>query len=210
MKNSLWVNEIFDSIDGEGKTAGQLASFIRLKGCNLRCAYCDTTYAFHEGYLMEAETIASKVSYPDITITGGEPLCQDLHGLLELLQDHSINIETNGSMDITPYFRYAGVWFTIDYKSLSSGMSNHMLLHNFRCLRPQDVLKFVVGTKDDLEQARFVCDTYRPGCPVYVGAVFGAISPGEIVEFMKEYELTDWHLQLQLHKFIWAPEARGV
>ena len=86
MKYSLCVNEIFDSIDGEGKTAGQLASFIRLCGCNLRCSYCDTTYAFTEGKDMDVDDIVKQVSYPHVTLTGGEPLCQDVHALLAALR----------------------------------------------------------------------------------------------------------------------------
>ena len=119
MNYSLCVNEIFDSIDGEGKKAGQLATFIRLCGCNLRCSYCDTAYAFNEGQHMDIADIIAQVSYPNVTLTGGEPLCQDIHALLEGLKGHSVNIETNGSMDIEPYFKYDHVWFTVDYKSLS-------------------------------------------------------------------------------------------
>lgn len=150
MNYSLCVNEIFDSIDGEGKKAGQLATFIRLCGCNLRCSYCDTAYAFNEGRHMDIADIIAQVSYPNVTLTGGEPLCQDIHALLEGLKGHSVNIETNGSMDIEPYFKYDHVWFTVDYKSLSSDMANRMLPENFEKLRPQDVLKFVVGDEADL------------------------------------------------------------
>ena len=164
MNYSLCVNEIFDSIDGEGKKAGQLATFIRLCGCNLRCSYCDTAYAFNEGRHMDIADIIAQVSYPNVTLTGGEPLCQDIHVLLEGLKGHSVNIETNGSMDIEPYFKYDHVWFTVDYKSLSSDMANRMLPENFEKLRPQDVLKFVVGDEADLRQALGVYQLYRPKC----------------------------------------------
>lgn len=194
MNYSLCVNEIFDSIDGEGKKAGQLATFIRLCGCNLRCSYCDTAYAFNEGRHMDIADIIAQVSYPNVTLTGGEPLCQDIHALLEGLKGHSVNIETNGSMDIEPYFKYDHVWFTVDYKSLSSDMANRMLPENFEKLRPQDVLKFVVGDEADLRQALGVYQLYRPKCAVYVGAVFGKIEPRRIVEFMKEHRLTDWQI----------------
>lgn len=210
MKYSLCVNEIFDSIDGEGKKAGQLASFIRLCGCNLRCSYCDTTYAFTEGKDMDVDDIVRQVSYPNVTLTGGEPLCQDVHALLVALKGHSVNIETNGSVDIEPYLKYDHVWFTVDYKSLSSDMAGRMLEENFEKLRPQDVLKFVVGDEADLNQALAVYERYQPKCAVYVGAVFGQIEPAQIVDFMKDHELTDWHLQVQLHKIIWDPQLRGV
>lgn len=210
MNDKLLVNEIFDSIDGEGKTAGQLATFIRLCGCNLRCSYCDTTYAFTEGRPMAVEDIVCRVSYPHVTVTGGEPLCQDIHTLLQKLQGHSVNIETNGSMDITPYFVYPHVWFTVDYKSTSSQMADKMLAKNFSQLRKQDVLKFVVGSLEDLQQAWDICRTYQPVCPVYVGPVYGNIEAAQIVDFMKQHELTSWKLQLQLHKYIWDPNQRGV
>lgn len=144
------------------------------------------------------------------TLTGGEPLCQDVHALLAALKGHSVNIETNGSVDIEPYFKYDHVWFTVDYKSLSSDMAGRMLESNFEKLRPQDVLKFVVGDEADLKQALAVYRRYQPKCAVYVGAIFGQIEPAQIVDFMKEHELMDWHLQVQLHKIIWDPQLRGV
>ncbi len=210
MNDKLCVNEIFDSIDGEGKRAGELATFIRLTGCNLRCSYCDTTYAFTQGCEMSITDIADKVSYRNVTLTGGEPLYQDVHTLLEQLHDHDINVETNGSMDILPYFKYPNVWFTVDYKCKTSGESNAMLPSNFFHLRPQDVVKFVVGSIDDLEQAKKVCNAYDFVCPVYISPVFGKIKPAQIVDYMKKHDLEKWKMQLQLHKFIWKPNARGV
>lgn len=210
MNDKLIVNEIFDSIDGEGKTAGELATFIRLCGCNLRCTYCDTTYAFTEGKEMTVPDIVQHVTYPHVTLTGGEPLSQDVHGLLAALAGHSVNIETNGSIDITPYFGYDHVWFTIDYKSLSSGMSDAMELSNFSRLRRQDVVKFVVGNRADLEQAAAITREYDMPCSIFVGPVYGCIAPAEIVDFMKDHDLTSWKLQLQLHKYIWDPNLRGV
>lgn len=210
MKNKLYVNELFNSIDGEGRRAGELASFIRLCGCNLRCSYCDTTYAFTEGTPMAVEEILSQLRYRNITLTGGEPLLQDVHLLLQRLQDRDVNIETNGSVSIRPYLSYSHVWFTVDYKSISSGMTTAMKEENFQLLRPQDVLKFVVGTHADLEQARKICAYFNPSCPIYISAVFAAIEPKEIVAYMEEYRLMNWRLQLQLHKYIWPPTARGV
>lgn len=89
-------------------------------------------------------------------------------------------------------------------------MAGRMLEENFEKLRPQDVLKFVVGDEADLNQALAVYERYQPKCAVYVGAVFGEIEPSRIVDFMKEHELTDWHFQIQLHKIIWDPQLRGV
>lgn len=211
MQNEWPVNEIFFSIDGEGKRAGSLAAFIRLAGCNLRCSYCDTAYAFDEGKSMRIEAIAEAVKgWKNVTVTGGEPLCQDIHVLLQRLREHEVNIETNGSVDVTPYHAYPWVFFTLDYKCPSSGMESSMLEKNFQTLRPQDVLKFVVGDMEDLRTAQRVCEKYEPNCRVYLSPVFGKIEAKEIVEYMKSARYKNWRLQLQLHKYIWPPDARGV
>ena len=211
MQNELQVNEIFFSIDGEGKRAGCLAAFIRLSGCNLRCSYCGTEYAFTDGRPMSVEEIAGAVDgWENVTITGGEPLCQDIHGLLEALRRHSVNIETNGSVDVEPYHVYPHVFMTLDYKCPSSGMESSMLEKNFRTLRPQDVLKFVVGDMEDLRRAQEICEQYEPRCHVYLSPVFGRIEAKDIVEYMKSARYKNWRLQLQLHKYIWPPDERGV
>ena len=211
MRNELSVNEIFFSIDGEGKRAGCLAAFVRLAGCNLRCTYCDTEYAFADGKPMGVKEIAEEVEgWENVTVTGGEPLCQDIHALLELLRGHEVNIETNGSVDVTPYHDYPHVFMTLDYKCPSSGMESSMLEINFQTLRPRDVLKFVVGDMEDLRKAQEVCEKYEPRCPVYLSPVFGKIEAKEIVEYMKSARYKNWRLQLQLHKYIWPPDARGV
>ena len=206
------VNEIFVSIEGEGKRAGELATFIRLTGCNLRCSYCDTAYAFEEGTEMSVPDILKQVpeGIPNVTLTGGEPLCQEPHELLGALRHHMVNIETNGSVDLAPYRKYSNVFFTVDYKCPTSGMESRMLEQNFLHLRPGDVLKFVVGSTGDLETAFDFCREYRPDCQIYISPVFGKIEPAEIVDFMKEKNTVHWRLQLQLHKFIWNPEQRGV
>ncbi|WP_443868169.1 radical SAM protein [Megasphaera sp.] len=160
MNYSLCVNEIFDSIDGEGKKAGQLATFIRLCGCNLRCSYCDTAYAFNEGRHMDIADIIAQVSYPNVTLTGGEPLCQDIHALLEGLKGHSVNIETNGSMDIEPYFKYDHVWFTVDYKSLSFKKIKEMVHAKMDHQNLNDVFDFN-PTAENI--AKWICDTV-PHC----------------------------------------------
>lgn len=207
---SLKVNEIFDSIDGEGKRAGELATFIRLTGCNLRCSYCDSTYTFYEGKQMEIDDILKQVHYKNVTLTGGEPLYQDVHELLEGLRDHEVNIETNGSMPIRPYMDMGNVFFTIDWKSKSSGVENRMYMENFNLLRERDVLKFVVGSLEELERAKYITYTIHPKCLVYISPVFGKINPADMVEYMKRNKMEQWRIQLQLHKFIWSPTKRGV
>lgn len=204
------VSEIFDSIEGEGKRAGDLATFIRLIGCNLNCGYCDSRYTFHGGEEMDVEDIIKRVTFDRVTLTGGEPLIWDVAPLLDLLWDKQVNVETNGSRDISRYFKYGNVFFTVDWKCGTSGMSSHMLPDNFYNLRPQDVLKFVVGSIGDLEEAERVCKRFKPKCPVYISPVFEEIEPRDIVEFMKAHKKQDWKIQLQLHKFIWEPNRRGV
>ena len=135
---------------------------------------------------------------------------QNIEPLLKYLTKFDVNIETNGSLDITKYFKFQNVWFTVDYKCGTSGMEKTMLQSNFKQLRRCDVLKFVVGSKEDLLQAKQVCEEYKPQCSIYVSPVFGKIEPKEIVEFMKDNNMQNWSIQLQLHKFIWQPSERGV
>ena len=214
INDKLIVSEIFDSIEGEGKRQGQFATFIRLAGCNLRCSYCDTAYAFDGGEELSVPNIIRRIRFPNVTVTGGEPLKQNIHWFLDRLPGHiSVNIETNGSIDIEDYLRWHGrqpVFFTMDYKCKSSGVDHGINPYNVEQLREQDVLKFVVGSEEDLDEARDFCRLYHPKAMVYVSPVFGKMEPSEIVEYMKREYLTDWRVQLQIHKFIWNPQERGV
>lgn len=234
MEKEYKVIEIFDSIDGEGRRAGELTTFIRLSGCNLKCSWCDTNYSQDGkcGTMMSLEEIMDKVNkigYHNITVTGGEPLIHNgIDKLLSTLSEHGydVNVETNGSKDPTPYIKdtehYKNVWFTIDYKAKSSGMQKAMALVNFYNLRSQDVIKFVVGSRAELEDATVVINelesywsTYglNGNTPplIYFSPVFGMIEPVEIVDFMKEKRLGRFvRVQLQLHKIIWDPNKRGV
>lgn len=215
------VNEIFNSIDGEGLRAGELATFIRLAGCNLRCGYCDTSYALtaNDGVEMTVEQIVEKVcsiGYKNITLTGGEPLIhEDVDILIDRLIEEGfyVNIETNGTVDIAKYCKN-NVLITADFKTLTSGCSDKMLMSNLTNLRPNDVLKFVMG-KEDKQQVKQILETYKPQCYIYLSPVFGEIEPAELVEFSKElfksgYNTSKLRVQLQLHKYIWPPEQRGV
>lgn len=205
------VNEIFFSVEGEGKRAGELAAFVRLTGCNLRCSYCDTKYAFRGGCDMTNVEIADAVkNYRNVTLTGGEPLLQDCHNLLTLLRNHETNIETNGSIMLAEYLNYPNVFFTMDFKCYSSEMTDAMKYDNLKLLRGYDVLKFVVGDEKDLEQSQEICKEFKPRALKYISPVFGAIGSAQVVEFMKRRHIEDWRLQTQLHKIIWSPEKRGV
>lgn len=217
------VVEKFVSINGEGKRAGQLAVFIRFKGCNLNCSYCDTRWANEKtaAYTpMTAEEIYNYIKETGVkncTLTGGEPLLQDnIKELLELLAQDKVlrvEIETNGSIDLQPFDRIENrAAFTMDYKQPSSGMENKMCISNFKLLKEKDTVKFVSGSLKDLEKAREIIELYRltERCGVYISPVFGCIEPSRIVEFLVENNMNDVNIQLQLHKFIWDKDARGV
>ncbi len=219
------VNEIFSSIEGEGIRQGFLCTFVRFYGCRLHCSYCDTRYAC-EGGEYEQMSVAQVIQRVEslgnrrLTLTGGEPLLQSQ--LSELVQQlltkgFAVNIETSGSVD------YSLLWddaqrehwgdrliLTVDSKSPSSGMKNLMKEQCLINLKPWDVLKFVVGTTEDLADMLQVLSTYHPKSHIFVGAVFDQISPMEIVEFLQKHHLQQVRLQLQIHKYIWDPDARGV
>ena len=210
------VIEIFKSIDGEGIRAGFPVTFIRLGGCNLHCSYCDTEYAWNGCYKyteMTPKEIFDKVykmGCTRITLTGGEPLIhKDIHQLVNILVDHEfeVNIETNGSVDVKPYL-IDNVIVTMDYKCPSSGMDKFMNLDNLSYLRMRDVLKFVVGSKEDLDCCRDLIKYTRS--QVFISPVFGKITPKEIVEYVLEHDMQDCRVQLQMHKIIWNPNERGV
>lgn len=217
------IIEKFLSIDGEGPTAGQLAAFVRFQGCNLRCTWCDTVYSYDESSVTEhctAEEILEFIKQSGarcVTLTGGEPLLQPQIGeLLSLLDKEETlltHIETNGSVDITPFRKkFQNISFIVDYKLPKSGMTDRMERKNLSAVTMRDAYKFVIGGQDDLEaalkilQESSLCERTQ----VFFSPVFGLIEPAEIVEFMKENALNRVRLQLQLHKLIWNPEERGV
>ena len=216
------VVEKFVSINGESCRAGELAVFIRFRKCNLHCSYCDTRWANDESaaaVMMSAAEIneyAESTGVANVTLTGGEPLLQaDIAELTDLLisSGHRVEIETNGSIPIAELSaRPHRPVFTLDYKLPGSGMESHMLTENYKYLLPDDAVKFVSGSRADLERAAEIISKYRltEKCNVYLSPVFGNIDPADIVDFMKDKELNRVRLQLQLHKFIWSPDKRGV
>lgn len=217
------VCEKFISINGEGIKAGQLSVFVRFKGCNLNCSYCDTKWANEKDAEFESMTIEDIVNYiketsvRNVTLTGGEPLLQPgIAGLIKNLKEIGLNveIETNGAVDLKPFCsdETRPDCFTMDYKLPSSGMEDSMLTDNFFYLRDSDCVKFVVGSEDDLEKALKVIREYdlTNRCHVYISPVFGSIEAVRIVEFMIKNVLNNVNLQIQMHKVIWNPEERGV
>lgn len=219
--NKYKVVEKFISINGEGSRAGQLAAFIRFNYCNLNCRYCDTIYANTVDAPYELLSDQDILDYLDnsnivnVTLTGGEPLIQDnINILINLLlkNNYSVEIETNGSVDIKPFINQMRPSFTLDYKTPSSNMENKMCLNNYQYLTKNDVVKFVVGTLDDLNKAQEIIARYdlTNRAKVYFSPIFGMIEPSMIVDYMIKHHMNDVYMQLQMHKYIWNVDQRGV
>lgn len=216
------VAERFVSINGEGRKAGELAVFIRFRKCNLKCTYCDTQWADSDNCpaeMMSAEEITEYINSTgvvNVTLTGGEPLLQEsIDVLVEMLMQsgHCVEIETNGSISIKNLSESTyRPDFTLDYKLPSSNMESFMLTENYDYINKNDIVKFVAGNREDLEKALEIIRKFSLDrkCTVYFSAVFGAITPAEIVDFMKEKNLNKVRIQLQMHKFIWSPDKKGV
>ena len=217
MKQTINVNEIFYSIEGEGKRAGAACVFVRTHGCNLDCRYCDTQYAkTNDGILMNIEDVLKQIEQykcKNVTLTGGEPLNQLntvlLIGAL-IKRGYEVNIETNGSIPLDFFDRYDGkLFFTIDWKTTCSGETKAMHRKNLLQLKPSDVLKFVVGSKEDLEEAKEII-SYLPTSPeIFISPVFGKIKTIDIVDYIKAEGLPA-RVQIQLHKYIWGENGKGV
>lgn len=223
----LKVVEKFISINGEGRKQGELAAFIRLGGCNLRCTYCDTAWAWAVDGAEAAEFCEETPSdiyawvkangVKNVTLTGGEPLLHphaaDLLVLLCADPALSVEVETNGSVDLAPFMAMPNPpAFTVDYKLPKSGMESKMHLPSFALLGERDVVKFVCTDMDDLARAYEVMQQMqligRVG--VFLSPVFGSIDVADMVDFMQQRNLNGVRLQLQMHKFIWSPDKRGV
>lgn len=219
------IVEKFLSVDGEGPSSGELATFIRFQGCNLRCSWCDTTYSWNKDSTSEVLTAKEIYNYinenrvTNVTLTGGEPLIQEnIDELLELLNSDDnlkIHIETNGAVDIESFkkrHKRNNISYIVDFKLPSSNMTNKMNLNNLNIVEKSDVYKFVVGSNEDLQMAYEIIIKYHltSKCLVYLSPVSGNIDMQEIVEFMKDKKLSKVRLQAQLHKIIWDKNARGV
>lgn len=213
--HSLIVNEIFYSIQGESSHAGRPCVFIRLTFCNLRCSYCDTEYAFYEGREMGIDEIVNVVTQYGskvVEVTGGEPLFQpNVHELLSRLCDDGYEalLETGGSLDVSPVDKR--VKRIIDFKCPSSGMVKKNYWQNVEHLRPEDELKFVIGNREDYEWAcaKLTEMGLPEKCSVLFSCVFGALDPAKLAGWILKDKLPV-RFQLQLHKYIWHPETRGV
>ncbi len=210
----LLVNERFVSIQGESTQAGRVCYFIRLAGCNLKCAWCDTAYASEGepaaiGQLV-AGAAASGVGL--VEITGGEPLAQPGTPKLAaalLAAGCEVMVETNGSLDISALPERTRR--IVDCKLPSSGMEKFNLWANYRLLTPLDEVKFVVGSAEDFRFALEVAARYELAgkCPLLFSPVWNAVRFDELAKWMVEANAPG-RMQIQLHKIIWGAEARGV
>jgi 7-carboxy-7-deazaguanine synthase len=213
--NKLRINEIFYSIQGESSNAGLPCVFVRLTYCNLRCTYCDTEYAFFEGSEMELSEIIEKISSYKcqlIEITGGEPLIQkNVHPLMRALCDmgYQVMLETAGHMDISTVDRRVKI--IMDIKCPSSGESEKIRWENINLIKPDDEIKFVIGDRADFDWARAVIHDHKMNekCHILFSPVFDKMSNLELADLILEYNLPV-RMQVQLHKYIWSPERRGV
>jgi 7-carboxy-7-deazaguanine synthase len=212
----LTVNEIFHSIQGESTHAGRPCVFVRLTACDLRCSWCDTPYAFHEGSKMTLEDVVSRVrdyGCDVVEITGGEPLLQkDVYPLMQRLLDEgrTVMLETGGHLSVADVPE--GVVRVIDIKCPGSGEAGRVDWTNLDRLRPTDEVKFVITDRADYEFARDVVarfDLTSKVTAVLFSPVHGVMNSRELAEWILGDRLPV-RLQLQAHKYIWDPQTRGV
>ena len=209
------VNEIFTSIQGETSFAGIPFTFVRLTGCNLRCSYCDTKYAYEEGTEWSVEQVVIEIQQrdiPRIAVTGGEPLLQDeTNYLCSQLVDRGfiVLLETNGSISIKNIDQR--VYRILDLKSPGSGMDAHMDFKNISYLTSRDEVKFVVSDRNDFQWALTIINRYNleEKTHILMSAANFILHPRELAEWIIQEKLNA-RLQLQLQKYLWPDRARGV
>jgi 7-carboxy-7-deazaguanine synthase len=212
----LTINEIFHSIQGESTYAGEPCVFVRLTACDLRCRWCDTPYAFYEGRKMPVEDVIRAVDEygcPMVEVTGGEPLLQpEVHELMSRLiaSGKTVLVETGGHRSIAGV--PAGVIRVMDIKCPGSGEADNMDWSNLARLTPRDQVKFVIADRADYEYAREVQNRERLAerCEaVLFSPVHGELDPRTLAEWVLEDRLPV-RVQLQIHKYIWDAQTRGV
>jgi len=212
----LTVNEIFHSIQGESTHAGRPCVFVRLTACDLRCSWCDTPYAFHEGRKMSVDDVIDQVERfgcEVVEVTGGEPLLQDdVYPLMRRLLDGgwTVLLETGGhrSVEQVP----EGVIRVIDVKCPGSGESDKNHWQNLERIRPSDELKFVIQDRADYEYARDIVAKHAltgRSAAVLFSPVHDVLPPKTLAEWILADRLPV-RLQLQAHKYIWGADVRGV
>lgn len=211
----LKINEIYHSIQGESTKAGLPCVFIRLTYCNLRCTYCDTEYAFYEGYDKSIDEVIDEVKKYNcnlVEVTGGEPLVQsESIELMKRLCDEGFEVmlETGGSLPISEIDKRVRI--ILDLKCPSSGMMKKNLYENIEYLKSIDEVKFVIGTREDYGWSKEQVEKYQldKKCTVLFSVVFGELEPVTLVNWILEDKL-NVRYQLQMHKIIWEPDKKGV
>jgi 7-carboxy-7-deazaguanine synthase len=212
----LTINEIFHSIQGESTHAGRPCVFVRLTACDLRCSWCDTPYAFTEGQKMSLDDIVARVKdygCPVVEITGGEPLLQkNVYPLMQRLLDDglAVMLETGGHISIAQV--PAGVVRIMDVKCPGSGESHRNDWANMERLRETDEVKFVIKDRGDYDFAKDVVAKYGlvgRVRAVHFSPVHGALESKQLAEWILQDRL-EVRLQLQVHKYVWDPQTRGV
>ncbi len=208
------INEIFKSIQGESTYAGLPCTFVRLAGCNLRCTYCDTNYAYYNGKEISDEEIIAKIDEYGVKLvefTGGEPLLQEeTPKLIKTLLDkgYEVLIETNGSICIGCLDKRLNI--IMDYKTPKSGMSERMRVKNFEFLKKTDQIKFVLMDESDYIWAKDIIvsnNLIEKHDNILISPAFDALSPKSLVNWVLKDNL-QVRVQLQIHKYIWAPDER--
>jgi 7-carboxy-7-deazaguanine synthase len=209
------VTEIYKSIQGESTFVGRPCTLVRFTGCNLRCVWCDTAYAFHGGTDRTIEEILAEVrrlGAPLVLLTGGEPLLQ--HDLPELArrllaERYEVLVETGGSLDITPLPEDCVT--ILDVKCPGSGEVERNLWANLGRLRPHDEVKFVLADESDYRWARDVLGRglVPESAEVLLSPVHGQLDPRDLARWMLE-DGTRGRLHLQVHKYIWGADAQSV
>jgi 7-carboxy-7-deazaguanine synthase len=216
--NTLRISEMFLSIQGESTMAGLPCTFIRLQGCGLRCSWCDTAYALDLTAPADVYTLQEIAAAVDrfgcglVELTGGEPLEQDaVYELMTMLCDkgYRVMIETGGYLDVQRIDNR--VKKIVDFKCPSSGMVKKNFMGNIDHLTPDDEVKFVIGTEEDYQWSKELMQAHRLSekCSVLLSPVFGVMQPLQLSQWLLRDHLVA-RLQLQMHKFIWDPNQRGV
>ena len=212
---NIKINEIYYSIQGESSFSGLPCIFIRFTYCNLRCSYCDTEYAFHEGADMNIKDILSKVNAYKcdlVEITGGEPLIQE--GCIELISKlqeckKNVLIETGGALPIKDIPKKTHI--VLDIKCPSSNMADKNLWENIKHIKNTDEIKFVIGDKKDYQWTKNIIKKYdlTKKCSILISPVYKKMKPKYLVKWILKDNL-DVRFQMQIHKEIWKDTTRGV
>lgn len=212
---SLMVHEIYRSLQGESAYAGLPCVFVRLTACDLRCTWCDTPHAFNQGSLMSLDDVVAQVrsfETPIVELTGGEPLLQaECLTLMARLADqgHTVLLETSGSQNVAPVD--LRVHIIMDLKCPDSGEFERNLWANLDHLKPSDEIKFVIASERDFRWAESTVREHRLDRrfrPLF-SPVFSSVTPLQLANWVLDSRL-NVRMQLQLHKQIWDPQARGV